>query len=144
MSVCVCVLQDENPEYTWDMDSSSRVFVHIANADLWKQITGRDMPPTPATAEAYTRHGFQWFLHYAHGQSSLKAGKALSDIKPVGAALDVSDPEGEVQLDAETLQQLDVAQASAASHMEAAPSVDVPQSQVKHLGTKRGLEDGEW
>ncbi len=62
----------------------------------------------------------------------------------------MSDPEGEVdpdpELDAETLQQLDVAQASAASHVEAAPSVDVPQSQVKHLGTTRGrgIEDGEW
>src|SRR5262249_42022478 len=32
---------------TWDETNYGRVFVHIVNSRLWREITGEDPPPTP-------------------------------------------------------------------------------------------------
>ena len=34
---------------TWDADNFGRVFVHIVNSQMWREITGEDVPPTPST-----------------------------------------------------------------------------------------------
>lgn len=48
----------------WDLDHRGRCFVHLANALVWRTITGEDPPPTPATAAEYTRAGLPWFDYY--------------------------------------------------------------------------------
>ena len=49
--------QEINPdEYgtdTWDTDSSGRVFLHIANSMIWRNITGEEPPSTPISASAH-------------------------------------------------------------------------------------------
>jgi hypothetical protein len=44
----------------WDQNSYGRVFVHIVNGTMYKNITGRDLPPTPINTETYSKHGFPW------------------------------------------------------------------------------------
>ena len=49
---------------TWDADNYGRVFVHIVNSQMWREITGEDVPPTPVDARAYTNAGLPWFELY--------------------------------------------------------------------------------
>ena len=49
---------------TWDQASYGRVFVHIVNSQLWREITGEPCPPTPVDARAYTDAGLPWFELY--------------------------------------------------------------------------------
>ena len=37
--------------------AASRVFVHIVNSELWRDITGEAPPPTPVTARSYSERG---------------------------------------------------------------------------------------
>jgi hypothetical protein len=85
---------------TWDTDATSRVFVHIVNSELWRQITGEDPPPTPVTAKMYAEHGLPWFDLYDENMSTLEPSEALSKVKTVkemdqtkfGAMLQDDDP----------------------------------------------------
>jgi hypothetical protein len=66
----------------WDLGSSSRCFVHIANSMVWRQITGSPPPAVPLTAEEYTRAGFPWFKWY--GERPARPGaKPLKHLKSV-------------------------------------------------------------
>ena len=38
---------------TWGSDDRARVFVHLADSMMWRQITGEEPPPTPVTAATY-------------------------------------------------------------------------------------------
>lgn len=49
----------------WDLDHNSRCFVHIANSMVWRQITGRNPPTVPPTAEEYNRRGLPWYDYYS-------------------------------------------------------------------------------
>jgi hypothetical protein len=55
------IFPDEYGIDTWDTESSGRVFIHIANSMVWRDITGEEPPPTPISASLYTEHGFPWF-----------------------------------------------------------------------------------
>ena len=60
--------QDIHPDphgaHAWDTSRSARVFVHIVDAGLFAQITGRPAPPSPISAKTYTEHGLPWFEEY--------------------------------------------------------------------------------
>ena len=36
---------------TWDQENSGRVFVHIVNSMMYREITGKEPPSTPVTAK---------------------------------------------------------------------------------------------
>jgi len=66
----------------WDMGSSSRGFIHIANSLVWRAITD-EMPPTiPLTAAEYARHGLPWFEYYNDARA-LNASKTLAELKSI-------------------------------------------------------------
>lgn len=69
----------------WDLSQTSRCFVHIANSMVWRQITGDNPPPTPATATEYTRAGMPWFLWYDDKNAALNGSKTLAGMKSVAA-----------------------------------------------------------
>lgn len=71
----------------WDADKSERVFVHIVNSELWKEITGEDAPATPVSAQAYAQAGLPWYDLYDEGVPAVAGSATLTDVKTI-AALD--------------------------------------------------------
>ena len=88
----------------WDLESTSRCFVHLANSQIWNQITGQPTPESPVNQYAYEQEGLPWFDHYqekptVHGSQTLKNLKSVKTIsEEKGQAIEkdeisfVSDP----------------------------------------------------
>jgi hypothetical protein len=70
---------------TWDQDNCGRVFVHIVNSQLWREITGEPVPPTPVDARAYTNAGLPWFELYDDGLGDIPSSDVLANVKSVAA-----------------------------------------------------------
>ncbi|MBX3273466.1 MAG: hypothetical protein KF729_24595 [Sandaracinaceae bacterium] len=68
---------------TWDLDASARVFVHIVNSELWREITGEEPPATPVTARSYASAGLPWFELYDERAPTLAPTETLAKIKSV-------------------------------------------------------------
>lgn len=66
----------------WDMEHTSRCFVHIANSLIWRSITHEDPPSTPFTAREYTKAGLPWFDYYSDA-AVLEGSSKLGGIKSV-------------------------------------------------------------
>jgi hypothetical protein len=79
----------------WDVEHSSRCYVHIANSLVWRAITGRNPPTPPPTAEEYSRAGLPWFEYYAADAKALDGLDVLAGLKSI---LQVGDQKGEVPL----------------------------------------------
>ncbi|HKE89416.1 MAG TPA: hypothetical protein VKB45_03700 [Gemmatimonadales bacterium] len=75
--------EDPNDLTDWDLDHSSRCFVHIANSLVWRQITGEHPPTVPPTASEYTKAGLPWFDYYAEGRSAVPGSTILEKLKSV-------------------------------------------------------------
>jgi len=76
------IYEDHRPFDHWDRDHSSRCFVHLANSQAWKTITGARPPTRPPTAKAYTRAGLPWFDYYSDGEA-VKGSGTLRGLKSV-------------------------------------------------------------
>jgi hypothetical protein len=68
---------------TWDQDTFGRVFVHIVNSQLWREITGEPVPPTPIDARAYTDAGLPWFELYDDQLGDIEPSEVLANVKSV-------------------------------------------------------------
>ena len=68
---------------TWDPYATTRVFVHIVNSDLWREITGEEAPATPVTAASYSAYGLPWFDLYDEGMPTLEPSATLTSVKSV-------------------------------------------------------------
>lgn len=79
----------------WDLEHSSRCFVHIANSLVWSDITGRKPPTTPPTAREYTNAGLPWFDYYAPGEEAVGGSGLLDGLKSV---VEMGKAKGEVPL----------------------------------------------
>jgi hypothetical protein len=77
------IYQDKYALSDWDLDHRSRCFVHMANSLVWRQITGSNPPPTPATAAEYTRAGLPWFEWYDDANTALEGSGVLAGMKSV-------------------------------------------------------------
>jgi hypothetical protein len=44
----------------WDQTVACRCFVHLANSEQWREITGQPPPTTPPTAADYEANGLPW------------------------------------------------------------------------------------
>ena len=93
-------IYDDPQDFTdWDTSHRARCFVHLANALVWRAITG-DAPPTvPPTAAEYTRAGLPWFEYYGADRQALDGGVPFRGVKSVAemgkAKGDVPLPENE-------------------------------------------------
>jgi hypothetical protein len=67
----------------WDRANYGRVNVHIVNSMLYREITGREPPPTPVTARTYTQYGLPWFDLYDDHLGDISAPDALAKVKSV-------------------------------------------------------------
>jgi hypothetical protein len=67
----------------WDLEHSSRCFVHITNSITWRAITGEAPPSIPPTAKQYTEAGLPWFDYYAPSNEVVVGSDKLSGLKSV-------------------------------------------------------------
>ncbi|MBN2361589.1 MAG: hypothetical protein JXR83_19205 [Deltaproteobacteria bacterium] len=67
----------------WNPGHSARVFVHIVNSELWREITGEEPPATPVTARTYALHHLPWFDLYDEAAPTLNPSAALAKVKPI-------------------------------------------------------------
>jgi hypothetical protein len=70
---------------TWDTHETARIFVHIVNSELWREITGESAPATPVTPKEYRRHGLPWFELYDEQASALGATGDFDSVKSIKA-----------------------------------------------------------
>lgn len=77
------IYRDPHGLKTWDKNHTSRVFVHIVNSELFREITGSAPPPSPVTAREYAASGLPWFDLYDEGVSAVSATKTLATVKSI-------------------------------------------------------------
>lgn len=77
------IYRDDYGLQDWDTSHRSRCFVHLANALVWRAITGEEPPTTPLTAEDYRRRGIPWFDWYDADRQALEASEKLSGVESV-------------------------------------------------------------
>jgi hypothetical protein len=117
------IYPDKYGRDTWDEANYGRVYVHIVNSMMYREITGGEAPPTPVTAKTYTDYKLPWFELYDEEKSTLEASKALSKVKSV--------------------KEMD--QAKGFSPQQDDTPVVIPDSKVKKIGVKKKhIKDGSW
>ncbi len=93
------IYRDKYRKSEWELEQTSRCFVHIANSLVWRQITGMNPPTVPPTAAEYTRAGLPWFTWYDDQNAPLEGSKTLAGMKSVATLgkekKDVQLPENE-------------------------------------------------
>ena len=68
----------------WDLENYSHCFVHIANSEMWTDITGKKPPYPPLAAADYSRRGLPWFDYYAEeGAVVIEGAEKLEGLKSV-------------------------------------------------------------
>ncbi len=77
------VYEDERGADAWEIETTSRCFVHLCDSLVWRQITGLQPPHPPFTAKEYNKHGLPWFDWYDDRRTSLAGGRGLRSIKSV-------------------------------------------------------------
>ena len=108
---------------TWDTSVRSRVFVHLVNSELWREITGEEAPATPVTAKTYAQHGLPWFDLYDEAAPSIDPTSTLAGVKSVKA------------LDAEK---------STHALQDDAPVPVGPIAKIAHAMKQWIVKDGDW
>jgi hypothetical protein len=103
----------------WDQDNSGAVIVHLVNSLHFKELTGVEPPPTPIEADVYTKHGFPWFDLYDEAHGDVPPSERLTMVRTVA--------EREAELTGKPLQ---------------APSVEVPDTQIKKVSNTGKATDG--
>ena len=68
---------------TWDETNTGRVFVHIVNSMMYREITGEEPPATPVSARLYAQYGLPWFGLYDEGKGDVKVSEVLAGVKSV-------------------------------------------------------------
>lgn len=79
------IYEDEYGFDAWDLDNSSRCFIHIMNSTQWNSATGKAVPGEPPSAKQYTEAGLPWFDYYDDQLNALKGGDALAGLDSVAA-----------------------------------------------------------
>lgn len=79
------IYQDTYGLDAWDLTVSSRCYVHIANSEQYKTITGKQAPHLPPTANDYTNAGLPWFDYYNDGAQALEGSEKLAGTDSVAA-----------------------------------------------------------
>ena len=118
------VYPDPHGIKTWDQDNYGRVYVHIVNSMMYREITGKEPPPTPVTAKTYAQYGLPWFDLYDDKLGDISAPDTLAKVK--------------------TVKQMDEEKGFAPQQDD--ETVDIPEDKVKKykMGSAEEVEDGKW
>ncbi len=66
----------------WDQEHAARCFMHIANSQIWRTITGEEPPTVPLSAREYRQHGIPWFDYYSD-RKAVDGSGVLNRLKSV-------------------------------------------------------------
>ncbi len=77
------IYEDPYGASTWAKDTFGRVYIHIVNSEMYRQITGKEPPPTPISAKTYSMYGLPWFDLYDQEKSNVEASPELAGIKSI-------------------------------------------------------------
>lgn len=69
----------------WDIENTSRCFIHLLNSQSYRAVTGQLPPTQPITAEQYQKHGVPWFDYYDDNLDALRGSKILAGLDSVAA-----------------------------------------------------------
>ncbi|WP_461570513.1 hypothetical protein [Thermincola ferriacetica] len=117
------VYPDEYGIETWDQANYGRVYVHIVNSMMFRDITGLEPPPTPISAKTYTEYGLPWFDLLDEGKGDVAASDILSKVKSV--------------------KEMDKEKGSAPQQDDT--SVEIPENQIKKIKLDpESVIDGKW
>ena len=67
----------------WDQTKYARVFIHIVNSEMFKEITGMSPPYSEVSAEIYTQYGYPWFYYYDETIPSIPKSNILGKLKTI-------------------------------------------------------------
>jgi hypothetical protein len=90
------VYKDLRPLTDWDLETTSRCFVHLCNSQVWSRITGTKPPYKPISAKEYNDRGLPWFDYYREDVPAVPGSRTLKNIKTVS---DVAKEKGEELFD---------------------------------------------
>jgi len=79
------IYDDEYGLEVWDVDHTSRCFIHIVNSNQFQLITDHNPPTKPITAKQYTEMGLPWFDYYDADKKVLEGASALAALDSVAA-----------------------------------------------------------
>lgn len=85
------IYEDSRPAADWDTDQRERCFVHLANSDTWRSITGNTPPTRPPSTAEYKRAGLPWFDYYNEGAAVLAGSPILTDLTSITMTDDLID-----------------------------------------------------
>lgn len=91
------IFEDSRPLGDYREQAHGRVFVHLASAAEWREITGEPAPPTPVTAEAYAARGLPWFDYYNADAADLPPAPELSAVQASGNWFPESAPDAPLE-----------------------------------------------
>jgi hypothetical protein len=77
------VYEDEYGVETWDENHYGRIFVHIVNSQMFKQITGLEPPTKPIDLATYYKYKIPFFMVYDEPLNDVKTPEKLFEIKPI-------------------------------------------------------------
>ncbi len=108
----------------WDQSCFGRCYIRIVNSAMFKQITGKDAPPTPISAKTYSDYGYPWFdIYNEDPANSIKQSTILNNVKSVK------------EIDAQKY----------AWPQQDDSTIKLPASQVKNLcKPSNNVRDGDW
>lgn len=109
---------------TWDENDYGRVYVHIINSMMYREITGLEPPTTPITAKTYAQYQLPWFDLYDEGMSDIAPSSELKQVKTIK------------EIDAQ--KQLGMQQDD--------DSVDISNSEIVNysINKPKKIQDGNW
>ncbi|MGM7645601.1 hypothetical protein ACSVDM_11940 [Nocardia sp. JW2] len=93
------IYADHRPVDDYRREADARIFVHLASAAEWEQITGEPAPSTPVTAQSYAEHGLPWFDYYAADAEDLAPAAELAAVEPTGNWLADEQPNPPIEDD---------------------------------------------
>jgi hypothetical protein len=79
------IYEDEYGFDAWDLEASSRCFVHILNSSQWSDVIGKPVPAQPPSAVDYTQAGLPWYEYYDDKSKKLDGSEKLSGLDSVAA-----------------------------------------------------------
>jgi Holliday junction DNA helicase RuvB subunit len=98
------ILEDTYGAESWDEAAFRDVAIHIVNSEVYQQITGREAPPSPISAEQYRRFNIPWYSDYKEKTPSLSPVAMFKRVLSVGQidnsrgiATDEKRPKREIQ-----------------------------------------------
>jgi hypothetical protein len=77
------IYKDSREFDEWDTGMTSRSFVHLLNALIWREVTGANPPHPPVTAKEYKRAGLPWFDFYRDDLKALDSAKKFAGLKSI-------------------------------------------------------------